>query len=129
MKRIKNTKFQGAATVFLYREKDRYIGVCLEFDIIDEDKDKDQLFERMKDRVDSFVKYVQKKDLDENLLNRPAPIKYWKKFDQLTKSLGKESSNAVAAQNKLTAGHPTQWPRAFSEVDDFAFARVNLTKV
>jgi hypothetical protein len=77
---MKNTKTAGRVTHFVYWHKDRYIGVCLEFDIVDEDTDKEVLFERLQERAASYVAYVCEKGHDDALLNRHAPKKYWNLF-------------------------------------------------
>jgi hypothetical protein len=79
---MKNTKQLCAATVFIYPSKDKYVGVCLELDLVDEDRSKEALDERMKQRVESYLSFIQKKNFDDSLLNRPAPKKYWSKFYQ-----------------------------------------------
>ncbi len=75
-----NTHQRGVVTVFLYRKGKKYLGVCLELDIVDEDSDRIALMVRMREMVQSYVEYVCSRHLDESLLNRPAPAKYWKMF-------------------------------------------------
>jgi|SRR3989338_512141 len=72
-----NTRLSGRVTHFVYRSKDRYVGVCLEFDIVDDDPNKEVLFERLQARAVSYVKYVCENEMDDALLNRHAPKKYW----------------------------------------------------
>lgn len=85
----KNTHKNVTATVFVFlnaKEK-KYVGVCLELDIVETDKDKVVLAKRMKEHVQAYVEYVCTKKLDENLLNRPAPDEYWKMFFRYVHSL------------------------------------------
>lgn len=74
-------------TIFLYAKGKKYIGVCLELDIIDEDIDLDVLKNRMRERVESYVTYVSEKKKNVNLLNRPAPKEYWEEFFKYLQSL------------------------------------------
>lgn len=92
---MKNAKHFGEVTVFIYPSKDRYIGVCLELDLIDDDRDKEVLTERMKQRLQSYVTYIQKKNLDDSFLNRPAPKKYWNKFYQFLDIMREEEKKRM----------------------------------
>ncbi len=82
-----NTHNSGTATVFFYQKGKKYIGVCLQFDLVDEDTDLDQLKVRMKEKVDSYIKYVCSNKKDVKLLNRPAPDVYWKEFFEFVHTL------------------------------------------
>ncbi len=75
---MRNTKQDCQFTLFIYRERKRYIGVCLELDIVDNGNDLAELTDRMKKSVESYVRRVCWNDsFDAALLNRPAPKKYW----------------------------------------------------
>lgn len=88
-----NTKSEGVATVFLYRKDSKFIGVCLELDIVDDGSDFDELRQRMRQNVESYIRYVCSKDADESLLNRPAPKEYWDMFSDLLSELKQSSSH------------------------------------
>lgn len=90
---MKNTKHLGTATVFIYPNKDKYIGVCLELDLIDDDHNKEVLADRMNARIQSYVSYIQKKNFDDTFLNRPAPKRYWDKFYQFLNLMKGEEKN------------------------------------
>ncbi|MBI5654394.1 hypothetical protein HZC53_01940 [Candidatus Uhrbacteria bacterium] len=117
---MKNAKHLGEATVFIYPSKDRYIGVCLELDLIDEDSDRDILVDRMKRRVESYVAFIHKKNYDDSLLNRPAPKKYWNKFYQFL-SLMKEEEKKHIRSTTAPASRP-----AASSTRDFFVSRRSL---
>lgn len=87
---MKSLKNLGEATVFIYPQKDMYIGVCLELDLIDEDRDRDVLAKRMKQHVQSYISYIQKKNFDASFVRKPAPKKYWNKFYQFLGSIREE---------------------------------------
>jgi hypothetical protein len=76
----KNTKKKGQATVFIYREGKKFIGVCLELCIVEENKNLNVLRHNMREAVEGYVEAVIKNGLSEDLLNRPAPKEYWNRF-------------------------------------------------
>ena len=120
---MNNSKHLGAATVFVYPSKDRYIGVCLELDLVDEDSDKDVLAERMQKRIESYVDYIQTKNFDDSLLNRPAPKKYWNKFYAfLALMKEEEKSHARSASNRRRKA-------GTSPTRNFVVSRQNLERV
>ncbi|MFQ6049979.1 MAG: hypothetical protein ACE5J0_03025 [Candidatus Paceibacterales bacterium] len=81
---MKNTKREGKFTLFVYQEKPNYyIGVNLDFDLIQEGKTAPETMERIKEASLGYLETVIKKNLSNNLLNRPAPEEYWKKYRTL----------------------------------------------
>ena len=88
---MRNTKRQGKFTLFVYREKPNYyIGVCLEFDLIQEGKTIPETMERIKGASTSYLKTVIKFNMDDDLLNRKAPKEHWKKFKLFQKKKKEE---------------------------------------
>ena len=84
---MRNTKKEGHITLFVYKEKpSHYVGVCLEFDIIQEGKNPIETMERIKQSAFNYLNTVRKKDLSEDLLNQRAPKEYWKKYQNLLKA-------------------------------------------
>ncbi len=79
-KEMNNTKHNGFAQIFFYPKGGRYVGVCLELDIVDDSKDFPELRERMVKNVTAYVSHVVGNGLDQALLNRPAPKEYWVMF-------------------------------------------------
>lgn len=77
---IKNTYNKGFVTSFIYPDKDKYIGVCLELDIVVENKNLEEVKKELSDAVRTHVETVVENKLSADLLNRYAPKKYWKKF-------------------------------------------------
>ncbi len=64
--------------MFLFKEKDGdYCAVCLNLDLIEWGKDPQELVESMREAIQSYVGGVIDKNLPDELLNRPAPEKYW----------------------------------------------------
>ncbi|MCR4277656.1 MAG: hypothetical protein NUV85_01415 [Candidatus Berkelbacteria bacterium] len=91
---MNNIKHHGFAQIFFYPKGDRYIGVCLELDIVDDSKDFPELRERMVRNVTSYVSHVVENGLDRSLLNRPAPKEYWEMFRSYINQIQKPSSSA-----------------------------------
>lgn len=114
MKNVRNSKDLGAATVFIYPNKGTYIGVCLEFDLIDDDRDKEILEARMKERVRSYVNYIEKKNFDDSFLNRPAPKRYWNKFYRFLDLMREEEGLSVRPMNKIKRAVPAPSTKDFS---------------
>jgi len=118
---MKNSNQLGSATVFIYPSKDRYIGVCLELDLVDEDKNRDVLNERMKKRVNSYIAYIHKKNYDDTLLNRPAPKKYWNKFYEYLDLMREEEKKRMRDFQKFTTYKPVN-----TKTKDFVVTRESL---
>ena len=75
-----NTKTKGSVEVFIFQEKDGdFCAVCLNLNLIEWGKDPEELTHSIKEAVESYVNGVISKNLSDDLLNRPAPEKYWKK--------------------------------------------------
>ncbi len=96
----KNTKKLGQATVFIYPEGKKFVGVCLEFGIIEEHENLDVLRHNIREAVVGYVEAIAKNNLSEDLLNRSAPKVYWSKF---AKHLKRESERI---KTKKVAGTP-----------------------
>lgn len=82
-----NTKKRGIVTVFNYKEGLKYISVCLELDIVKEGKVLEELIREMKEAVEGHIKTVCKENLSDDLLNRQAPKRYWKKYEEFVSFL------------------------------------------
>jgi len=91
-KRFWNTKKRGMVEFLFYKEKNRYIGVCLTFDIVEEGKDLKKLRQSLEESARLHLKVVIKKNLSEDLLNRYAPEKYWRKYFKFQELIEKQKS-------------------------------------
>lgn len=78
---MKNTKNKGVVRFFIYKEGAKYVGVCLDFDIIEEGKDVGKLKRSLLEAAQGHVGTVIKEGMNDKLLNRRAPKKYWKKYE------------------------------------------------
>jgi len=84
---MENTKQQGQFRFVIYkRPRDKYYtGVCLDLDIVEENKDPIALRKSLEEAVQGYLEAVIKKDLNDKLLNKPAPKKYWNMLKELEK--------------------------------------------
>ncbi len=90
---MKNTKEQGKFTLFVYPEKPNYfIGVCLEFDLIEEGETVQETLKTIWEASDFYLETIIKKNWSDELLNELAPEEYWEKYRNYLKKEIKESS-------------------------------------
>jgi len=87
---------------FFYKEKNKYVGVCLTFDIIEEGEDINNLKESVKEAAILHLKVVQDKKLSDELLNRHAPIKYWKKYFEFLSYLSQKKKEREEIKRALS---------------------------
>lgn len=91
-KNLDNKKTQGIARILIYPSKNKYIGVCLDFDIIEEANTKEEVIKQIKEATRGYIINAWKNNLDNSLLNRSAPKKYWEIY--------KEYSRFITAKNE-----------------------------
>ncbi len=78
-----NTYKSGRARVFIYEDKGKYIAVCLEFGLIIGAKTLEKARECINDVTESYLSNILENKLSEKLLNKPAPKKYWKIYEEI----------------------------------------------
>ncbi|MFH1046736.1 MAG: hypothetical protein V1738_00370 [Patescibacteria group bacterium] len=103
---MRNTKQLGMVTFFIYPHKSGYQGVCLELNIIEEGKDKDRVIELLDEHARSYIEYICKSGHSDDLLNRPAPKIYWKRFEKYVAKLSDCSAQHTAKTRQRTGGRP-----------------------
>ncbi len=89
-KKLLNTKKSGIARVMIYKTDKIFRAVCLDFDLIEEADSYDEVEEQIRESVEGYVENICKNDLDDELLNRQAPLKYWKRYRAHLRSMEKE---------------------------------------
>ncbi|HBF67507.1 MAG TPA: hypothetical protein DDW36_03730 [Candidatus Magasanikbacteria bacterium] len=87
---LRNTKKQGEFTIFTYKEGVFFVSVCLELDIVKEGRNREKLAGQIMEAAVGHIKTVCSEKLDDSLLNRPAPKKYWNKYEQFLETLTKK---------------------------------------
>lgn len=81
--RFGNTYGSGKVTFLFMKEKGKYIGVCLEFDLIVQTDTFSEAVEEIEDYAKLWHRNIVKNRLSEKLLNKPAPRKYWEIHEKL----------------------------------------------
>ncbi|OGG29420.1 hypothetical protein A3A63_02390 [Candidatus Gottesmanbacteria bacterium RIFCSPLOWO2_01_FULL_46_9] len=99
-----NTYKSGKKTYLVIKEADQYVGICMEFDLEVCGKNEKEVFERLDDITDAWHENIVKNKLPEELLNKPAPIKYWKLFklkveEEIRKLKAQENPSSSVAGN------------------------------
>ena len=89
--RVKNTKQEGLLEFLVYRDGNKYTGVCLTLDIIEEGSNSSELMKSIQDAAIGHVKLVIKKHLNDDLLNRLAPDEYWEKYFNVLDALSEQT--------------------------------------
>ncbi len=95
IQRTQNTKEAGTVEFLVYKEGPSYVGVCLTFDIVEENSNPIALMRSIKEAAGLHIETVRKNKLSDTLLNRYAPTEYWEKYFVALK-------NAALHSNKNT---------------------------
>jgi predicted RNase H-like HicB family nuclease len=80
--RPRNTKERGVIEYLVFKENDRYVGVCLTFGIVEEGNDPVVIMEGIKEAARLHLEVVIKENMSDDLLNRYAPDEYWNIYHQ-----------------------------------------------
>ena len=94
-KSLDNNKKQGIARILIYFKKDKYIGVCLDFDIIEEADSKEETIKQINEATRGYIINICKNKLDDKLLNRPAPEKYWKIYKEYNRFIATKNEERI----------------------------------
>lgn len=82
MKKI--NKRQNFRFIIFKRQKDKYFtGVCLDLDIIEQEKDPIKLRKSLEEAAQGYLEAIMKNDININQVAKSAPRKYWKILDNL----------------------------------------------
>lgn len=91
----KNTYKQGKLQYLFYKQGKKYVGVCLDLNIYEEGSNFEDVLKTVTKMSQDHVKYVIKNKLSEDLLNRPAPKKYWELYNKTT--TGKTKNTLISS--------------------------------
>jgi len=92
----KNTKKSGFARTIIFPSKGGYTAVCLDFNIIEEGEDREELEKSIKEAVVGYIENACKNNLDDNLLNRHADKKYWKMYESYLEMMRNKTKKPVS---------------------------------
>lgn len=99
-----NTKEKGLFRFVVFQEKNDYVGVCLDLDIVEYGNNPEKLMESIKEAAFSYLGAVRSENLPDKYLNRFAPKKYWNKL----KSLSSKTFFSPTKFSRLTQVKPDQ---------------------
>ncbi len=108
-----NTKYNGVVEFLVYKEKSTFVGVCLTFDIVEEGNNPSELLKSITEAAKLHLETVVKHKMSDELLNRYAPIKYWKKYFKATEQIKAQSQKQIS-------NYPVVSPYKLSSVLQFA---------
>ena len=74
---MKNTVNKGKLRFLIYESNSRYVGVCFELGIVEEEKNVDKLIYRLKNGSEAIVKAVIDNNLDNSHINKRVALKYY----------------------------------------------------
>ncbi len=81
--RFNNTYKSGAVSYVGFKEKDKFVAVCLEFDLVAEAKTLQEAKDRIEDLSNAWLHNVIANKLPEELVNKTAPKKYWEIYEKV----------------------------------------------
>lgn len=96
LNRSRNTKEKGLMELFVYSEGDKFVGVNLTFDIVEEGNDPIALMDSIKEASILHLECVIKEDMSEDLLNRYAPEEYWNRYFKALEQIEKPKTTVAA---------------------------------
>lgn len=101
MKKAKNTRKYGLARVFIFPSAGKFTAVCLDLDLIEEADTKSEALAQIKEAVSGYLANAAKNNLDDSVLNRPAPKKYWNLYRRYLDLIGGESKKTASMPDKF----------------------------
>lgn len=119
--RFNNTYKSGTVTYLIFKEgKNKWVGVCLEFDLEVQANTPQEAKEQIEDYSHLWLENAVKNKLPETVLNRPAPKKYWAMFEEAIK----QDSNRLQAEKHESSSvdlKPQKITRFQAPYPNFAF--------
>lgn len=73
---VYNTRKSGLLHFLLYKKKNEYVAVCLNFDLVEYGQNPEKLKNSIYEAAASYLKAVRKKKLSDEYLNLPVKKKY-----------------------------------------------------
>ena len=101
-----NTYQSGAVTYLIFKEKDKFVGICLEFDLEIQADTIQEAREYIEDYSQAWLKNVVNNKLSEELLNKPAPKKYWRLYQKVVE----EAKERIKVQMQPSLSLPASFP-------------------
>jgi len=122
MKKTKNTKQYGLARVFIFPSAGKFTAVCLDLDLVEEADTKSEALAQIKEAVSGYLANAAKNNLDNDVLNRPAPKKYWDLYQKYLMLIGTGNKKAATAPNRIKGSCLYSFPiNSYSESASLCF--------
>jgi hypothetical protein len=100
---VYNTKEKGVLHFVFYKDGDDYVGVCLNFDIVEYGKDLKELQKSVQEAAQSYLLAVNKKKASDDCLNICTDKKHLKVLSEIKNFMElKERSKKRSLPSKLT---------------------------
>ena len=80
----------GSIHCLEYKEDDKFICHCLEFDIVAEGQTKEKAREELAELIKEQIQSATEKNIEEKVLFHPAPIRYWTILSNLRNKLARK---------------------------------------
>lgn len=84
---------------FGYSSGDKFVGVCLTFDIIEEGDNSIEVMKSVEEAAILHLKTVCRKQLSDDLLNRYAPQEFWDKYFEFQKKIKEQKLTRVRLES------------------------------
>lgn len=91
------------ARIMVFPCKGGFRAVCLDFDIIEEGEDRDELEKSIKEAVIGYIENACKNNLDDELLNRPADKRYWKMYESYVEMMRNKAKKPVSPSIRMSS--------------------------
>ena len=108
-----NTYKFGRLSFIVFKEGEEYTAACLEFDLLAKADTKLQAIEEINDAAEAWLMNVIENKLPEELLNRPAPKRYWNIRKKILKDTQERKGKSRVP---ATAIFQTYTPQNFASV-------------
>jgi len=95
-----NTKNSGIARTIIFPCKGGFLGVCLDFNIIEEGEVREGVEASMREAVIGYIECVCRNNLSNELLNRHADKRYWKIYKSYLDLIENKAKRLVSSNLK-----------------------------
>lgn len=94
-----NTKKRGLARTIIFKSGSLFKAVCLDFDIIEEAKTREDVERQIREAIIGYIKNICKNNLNDELLNRHAEKRYWNMYYKYLELLTEKNSKKINTEN------------------------------
>lgn len=87
---------EEALHVLGYKEKDRHIAHCLEFDLVAEGTTPDEAKDNLADLISSYLQFGKEKGISQ-FAYHPAPKEYWDRYEEIARKTKAPTSPPISS--------------------------------